>query len=246
MNHKAFRLAAGAAMIALTVGACSSAGTSSSAGASSSATETPAASGSPSAPATRSATNGLEKMSAAAVAHEAIGMFSLASSVRVQGTMTGGVPAGKFDLRYEGPSISGSYVDKGSTYEYIAVGSRSYLKTSAAGWEAMGNTPDVAGMMAGHWQQTGSAPSGEEWPSRALFVTELGLRESAQGATVAQATLDDHLVVVVSYPDGSKLYVANTGPAYPVRFDVTGNGGGRRDFSQYSTPFHITAPKNAQ
>jgi hypothetical protein len=41
-------------------------------------------------------------------------------------------------------------------------------------------------------------------------------------------------------------YVANTGPAYPVWFDATGNGGGRRDFSQYGTQFHITASENAQ
>lgn len=235
MNHAAFRLAAGATMIALTVGACGSAGTSSTTA------NPPAASASPSATGTRPATNGLEKMSATAVSHQAIGMFSMARSVRVQGTMIGGVPAEKFDLRYEGTSISGSYADKGSMYEYTAVGDHSYLKTNAA-VEAMGNTPDVAGMMAGQWQRTGSAPSGEEWPSRAIFVSELGLRESAQGATVAQARLDGRLVAVVTYPDGSKLYVANTGPAYPVRFDVTGNGGGRRDFSQYAAQFHVTAP----
>lgn len=240
MNHAAFRMATGAALIALTVGACGSAGTNSTA------TKTATARASASATATRPATNGLEKMTATAVAHAAIGMFSLARSVRVQGTMIGGDPAEKFDLRYEGTSISGSYLDKGSTYEYIAIGNRSYLKTSAAGWKAMGNTPDVAGMMAGQWQRTGSAPAADEWPSRAIFVSELGLRESAQDATVAQATLDGRRVVVVTYPDGSKLYVANTGPAYLVRFDATGNGGGRRDFMQYGGSFHITAPKNAQ
>jgi hypothetical protein len=137
-------------------------------------------------------------------------------------------------------------VEKGSTYEYIAVGDRSYLKTDAAGWAAMGNTPDVANMMAGQWQRTGSAPSGNEWPSRDIFVSELAVRESAPDATVAQTTLNGRRVVVVTYDDGSKLYVANTGPAYPLRFDVTGNGGGRRDLSQYGGSFHITAPKNAQ
>jgi hypothetical protein len=240
MNHAAFRMAAGTAMIALTVGACGNASTNSTAA------NTATARASASATATRPATNGLEKMTATAVSHAAIGMFSLARSVRVQGTMIGGIPAEKFDLRYEGTSISGSYVEKASAYEYVAVGSRSYLKTSAAGWKAMGNTPDVANMMAGQWQRTGSAPSGEEWPSRAIFVSELGLRESAQDATVAQGTLDGRRVVVVTYPDGSRLYIANTGPAYPVRLDATGNGGGRRDFSQYGTQFHITAPENAQ
>jgi hypothetical protein len=110
----------------------------------------------------------------------------------------------------------------------------------------MGNTPDVANMMAGQWQRTGSAPSGNEWPSRDIFVSELAVRESAPDATVAQTTLNGRRVVVVTYDDGSKLYVANTGPAYPLRFDVTGNGGGRRDLSQYGGSFHITAPKNAQ
>lgn len=260
MNSVAFRLAAGAAMIALTAGACTSAGTSSTAPkapatttvtasptAAVTASPTAVATPSPSAPAAGpsapAATNGLEKMSARAVSHAAIGMFSLARSVRVQGTMIGGLPADKFDLRYEGTSISGRYAQKGSTYEYIAVGGRSYLKTSAAGWEAMGNAPDVAGMMAGQWQQTGSAPSRQEWPSRAIFASELGFRESGQDAAIAQATLGGRLVVVITYFDGSKLYVANTGPAYPVRFEVTGNAGGRRDFSQYGAQFHITAPK---
>jgi hypothetical protein len=244
MNHVAFRLAAGAAMIALTAGACGSAGTNSTA--TKTGTPSASASASASATATRPATNGLEKMSATAVSHAAIGMFSLAHSVRVQGTMIGGVPAEKFDLRYEGTSISGSYVQEGSVYQYIAAAKRSYLKTDAAGWAAMGNTSDVASMMAGEWQRTGSAPLGNEWPSRDIFVSELAMRESASDATVAQTTLNGRRVVVVTYDDGSKLYVANTGPAYPLRFDATGNGGGRRDFSQYGGSFHITAPKNAQ
>jgi hypothetical protein len=240
MSHAAFRLAAGAALIALTVGACGGAGTKNPASA------TATASASASATATQPVTNGLEKMSATVVSHTAIGMFSRAYSVRVQGTMIGGEPAQQFDLRYEGTSISGSYVQKGSVYQYIAAGTRSYLKTDAAGWAAMGNTSDVASMMAGEWQRTGSAPLGNEWPSRDIFVSELAMRESASDATVAQTTLNGRRVVVVTYDDGSKLYVANTGSAYPLRFDATGNGGGRRDFSQYGGSFHITAPKNAQ
>lgn len=134
MNHAAFRLAAGVAMVAVTVGACGGAGTNSAA------TKTASAS----ATATRPATNGLEKMSATAVSHTAIGMFSLAHSVRIQGTTIGGVPAEKFDLRYEGTSISGSYVEKGSTYEYTAVGNRSYLKTSAVGTVRSSTSPTRA------------------------------------------------------------------------------------------------------
>ena len=49
---------------------------------------------------------------------------------------------------------------------------------------------------------------------------------------------------MVTYPDDSRLYVANVGPAYPMRFDVSGSVGGRRDFSEYGAAFHITAPPN--
>jgi hypothetical protein len=79
----------------------------------------------------------------------------------------------------------------------------------------MGNAPDVAGMMAGQWQQTGSAPSGQEWPSRAIFVGELGFRESAQDAAVAQATLGGRLVVVITYSDGSKTLRRQHRPRLP-------------------------------
>jgi hypothetical protein len=128
MNHAAFRLAAGAAIIALTVGACGGASTNSTAA------KTATARASASATATRPATNGLEKMSATAVSHAAIGMFSLAHSVRVQGTMIGGVPAEKFDLRYDGTSISGSYVQKGlyPCHANAARPDRTYLIIRAA------------------------------------------------------------------------------------------------------------------
>jgi hypothetical protein len=58
------------------------------------------------------------------------------------------------------------------------------------------------------------------------------------------ATLAGHKVVVVTYPDGSKLYVANTGPAYPLRFTDTG-AVGSREFSEYGAAIHITAPPSA-
>jgi hypothetical protein len=78
MNHATFRLAAGAAVITLTMGACGNTGTSGTAA------KAPAAAAGPSVTATRPVTNGVEKTSAPAVSHEAIGTLSLASSVRVQ------------------------------------------------------------------------------------------------------------------------------------------------------------------
>lgn len=77
------------------------------------------------------------------------------------------------------------------------------------------------------------------------LASELTAEESAHGGagTVTQSALAGKKVAVVSYPDGSKLYVASTGTAYPLRFDDTG-AAGSRVFSEYGAAFHITAPPN--
>ncbi len=61
---------------------------------------------------------------------------------------------------------------------------------------------------------------------------------------VRQTTLDGSKVVVVSYRNGSKWYVANTGPAYPLRGESKGQNVGLLVFTEYGAPLHITAPSN--
>jgi hypothetical protein len=51
-----------------------------------------------------------------------------------------------------------------------------------------------------------------------------------------------------SLPDqqtGGELYIANTGPAYPLRVDEKGKTPQRLDFTDYGANFHIIAPRNA-
>ena len=52
--------------------------------------------------------------------------------------------------------------------------------------------------------------------------------------------------MVVSWRNGSKLYVADTGPAYPLRADFKGQHYPvRMVFSEYDVPLDIAAPSNA-
>jgi hypothetical protein len=63
---------------------------------------------------------------------------------------------------------------------------------------------------------------------------------------VQQATVNARKVVVVSWRNGSKLYAANTGPAYPLRADFKGQHYPvRMVFSEYDVPLDIAAPSNA-
>jgi hypothetical protein len=63
---------------------------------------------------------------------------------------------------------------------------------------------------------------------------------------VRQATLNGRKVVVITdHRHGVKLYIANTGPAYPLRAELLGPRPQRIDFTSYGANFHITAPANA-
>ena len=179
------------------------------------------------------------------MAQAADAAFKAAKTVHVRGTFLVGNRTEKFDLRFEGGSTTGTFTINGATIHMVTVGGNAYLKAGKRGWAAMGNPPDTQGLLANKWVKSGSAKQMLTPFSLATFASELTAEEFAHGGTVAQSTLARaKKVVVVTYPDGSKLYVANTGPAYPLRFDATGSVGGRRDFTQYGATFRITAPPN--
>ena len=239
MKRHSYRSTAAAAVtlvVALT--GCGTAGTGTPAA------SKPATSGSTAAsqPAASPATNGLEHQTAVQVAQAAEAAFKAARTVHVRGTFLADGRTEKFDLRYEGGSTSGTFTVNGATIQMVTVGDTAYLKANERGWAAMGNPPDTQGLFANQWVKSGSARDMLTPFSLATFASELTAEEFTHGGTVAQSTMAGQSVVVVNYPDGSRLYVANTGPAYPLRFDAAGSVGGQRDFSQYGAAFHITAP----
>ena len=62
---------------------------------------------------------------------------------------------------------------------------------------------------------------------------------------LVELTVNGKKVVVLSWPDGSKFQVANTGPAYPLRAKFKGGYPAWVVFSEYNVPFDVTAPSNA-
>jgi hypothetical protein len=241
MNRLAYRsAAAAAATLIVAVAGCGATGTSTPAA------SKPAASGSSAAshPTASPATNGLEHQTAAQVAQAAHAAFQAATSVHTHGTFYTDRRTETFDLRYEGDSARGTFTVNGATIQIITVGDKAYLKADKRGWKAMGN-PDTRGLPVNTWVSAGSAGQMLTPFSRESLASELTAEQAAHGGagTVTQSTLAGQKVVVVSYPDGSKLYVANTGTPYPLRFHDTG-AVGSRDFSEYGAALHITAPPN--
>jgi len=235
MNRRTIRAGTGTALLALAVAACGAGhggGTSGS---------TPrAAAGTPAASSTG-------KVRADREARAALAALTSARSVRVAGTFPANGRTERFDLRLEGmTAANGSFTLNGAPVQVITCDGAMYLKADQDGWAAMGNPADMTGMMAGRWFKVSSAQAPGTTPlSLAFFTAELSAHATMAGAAVTAGTLTGRQVVVIAYPDGSKLYVAAIGRPYPLRFDVTGDTGGRRDFSGYGTTLHIVAPGGA-
>jgi hypothetical protein len=191
-------------------------------------------------------TNGLERKSATQVQRELGAALKTAKSVHV--TVTGPAPGGQpqLDLRIQGSSSTGAMGLGGVKFQITAVGGNTYIKGDQRVWEAFGVPAAVQQRLAGRWVKVRP----QQMASLQVFsldslATVLTRNGSPLAPKVEQATLDGRKVLVLSQRDGSKVYVANTGPAYPLRSEGKGQDAARIDFSEYGTDFHITAPSNA-
>lgn len=185
------------------------------------------------------ATNGLETKSAAEVLQDAATALNGAKSVHAVLTNANGDHA---DVRIQGGSSTGTLTQAGGHAEITIIGNDSYIKADQPGLKAIGAPPAVQQHDAGRWLK---APTHDVTGfSLASLASQLTRYGGPLEPKVRQATLNGRKVVVVSWQNGSKLYVANTGPAYSLRWDFKGPKPGRSDFSEYGATFHITAPSN--
>jgi hypothetical protein len=191
-------------------------------------------------------TNGLETQSPAQVRQAAAAALKAAKSVHVAGAAINNGKPVRADLRIQGNASSGTMELEGVKLEIITVGGTTYLKADQQTWATLG-VPAAAGQrLADRWVKTRPQQvTGVTGFSLDNLAAQLMKGDSPWEPTVEQTTLDGNKVVVISQQDGSKLYVANTGPPYPLRGEEKGANAGRTDFTEYGADFHITAPANA-
>jgi hypothetical protein len=190
-------------------------------------------------------TNGLEDKSPAQIQEEAAAAIKGAKGVHVTGTsITDGTPA-QVDLQIQNGSSSGTITLEGAHFEITRVGEVTYVKADEAALESLGIPPEMHGLGADRWLKLApQEASGLGGFSLDSFAHQLTMNESPLETEVEQTELDGKRVVVISTQDGSRLYIANTGPAYPIRGDLKGANEGRIDFSEYDVDFQITAPQD--
>ena len=189
--------------------------------------------------------NGLEKKSAAQVRKKVGAALRTAKSIHVTvaGSDSGQLP--QLDLRIQGSSSTGAMGLGGVQYQVTTVGGGTYVKGDQRVWEAFGMPAAVQQRLAGRWVKVRP----QQFASLEAFSLDslaagLTRNDSRLMAKVERATLDGRKVLVLRKRDGSRIYVANTGPAYPLRTVGKGPNALRIDFTEYGVDFHITTPSD--
>jgi hypothetical protein len=150
------------------------------------------------------------------------------------------------DLRIQGGARTITFLESGrEQFEAIIIGKDTYVKISPAALKI----PDwlsVPKHFTGRWLKVSrnrlNLGSLQHWSP--ATVAAILANHGPLDPVVRQATLHGRKVVVVTdRENGGKLYVADTGTAYPL---LIANPDGRQiECTDYGANFHITAPRNA-
>jgi hypothetical protein len=185
--------------------------------------------------------NGLEAKTAAEVQRAAAATLKNAKSVHV--TVTGPNQPLRLDLRIQGNATTGTIGMGTVSYQVTSIGGDTWIKGDQRALRALGISAAVGSRVAGHWfKAPGRQASGMAGFSLDSLAGGVGRNDTPLKSKVGTATLDGRKVLVVSQRNGAKLYVAATGPAFPLRTDEKAPGSGQVRFSEFGVDFRINAP----
>jgi hypothetical protein len=194
-------------------------------------------------------TNGITgKQPAAALAAAKAAAYS-ASSVHVSGSaVAGGLPI-TLDLDLlAGEGGRGKVSENGLSFEVIHLGDTVYIKGSPTFYQHVGGA-GAAQLLRGRWLKApatvGSFASLASLTDlHQLVDTTLAIRGTpTRGGTVTVG--NQKAIGVTNAANGGTLYIATTGPPYPVAVTEDGANGGRIVLDHWNEPVALAAPANA-
>jgi hypothetical protein len=193
--------------------------------------------------------NGVASKPADAIVAAALTATNSAKSVHVSGTIPESGRPLALDLHIAGSrGGSGWMAEKGARADIIRIGSKAYMKGSAAFWLSFGGKT-AAQILTGRWI-VGSAISGDFaslTPLTDLHKLVGGLLSShgklTKGATTTIA--GQPVIAVTDTTQGGTLYIATSGQPYPMELVKTGASAGKLTFDQWNAAVTLTAPKGA-
>lgn len=180
---------------------------------------------------------------------DAVHAATRASSVHVSGRVDSGTTPVTLDLTLaRGKGATGTVTEKGLSFNLVEVGGTVYIQGSDAFWRHY--APSAAGLLHGRWIAVSeSNPHFAELAPLTSASKLFALVESSHGRLVNEGLTTyagQKTAEIRDTSDGSRLYVAATGPPYPVALV-----GGRKHpddrlgFDRWNAPVSVNAPQHA-
>lgn len=172
-------------------------------------------------------------------------------SVEVSGTVS--QASSRNELRFDlhlvnGRGAIGSLSEHGLAFRLVTIGKVAYVKATPAFWDQFGGA-SVAAQLHGRWLR---APADQGDFASFASLTDVhkliasllaGHGALSKGTT---STVDGHGVIAVH--DASRqgtLYVATSGPAYPIRIENQSSDRGHIDFRRFGAPVTLRPPPHS-
>lgn len=196
-----------------------------------------------------SAGNGVQNRTPAEIVAGAKVLADAASSVHVHGSIVSGgspITLNLFLLASKGGR--GQLSEDGLPFEVIQIHGTAFIKGSSAFYSHVAG-PSAAQLLQGRWLKA-SATSG----GLASLASLTNLRQlldatlTQHGALVKgqSTTVGGKKVIAISdLSGGGTLYVAQTGPPYPIEVVKAGAGAGSIVFDDWNGPLSVIAPTDA-
>jgi hypothetical protein len=196
-----------------------------------------------------SSSNGVASESAAQILNSAINAINSATSAHISGSITKSNQPVQLDITdFSNGDIDGTLTVGGAGLGIIKIGPTDYLKATAAFYESQGASASVAAKLGGLWIQF---PDTQEGFGSSLSLEALAnsfKKNPGKLSKGATSTVNGQSAIAIVSSKGGTLYVATTGPAYPLQITDSSqaNGVGTVTLSDWNQGSIPTAPAGAR
>jgi hypothetical protein len=193
--------------------------------------------------------NGVASKTPAEIVASAKALADAASAVHVSGSIVAGGTKIALDLHLvTGRGGRGQLSENGLSFELIQIHGTAFIKGSPAFYTHFAGAA-AAQLLQGRWLKA-PATTGPLAALAALTnaraLLDAALAEHAALTKGARTTVNgQQAIAVTDSSKGGTLYVATTGPPYPIELTKTGAGGGSIIFDRWNQPVSVAPPVSA-
>ncbi len=187
---------------------------------------------------------------AARIFADAVAAMKRAKSFHVTGHLDAGGTKELLNLSMSPSGGGGSVGLPGVTMQIIVMGTSVYIKADEKSWLDLTHSQSTAALVAGRWiKAKRSNPDFRDFVNLTVSTSFIGQVTSGPATfskLPATKVFDGRPAVVLTDNRGGKLYVADTGPAYFLYLQGSGQGSsGTMTFTDFGRAPMPAAPANA-